>query len=425
MTAAPPRSPGLGLTAAGLQALRLTCKVTWDDIGADQYCEFRCAPSGVWASGQFSADVVRQMQKEQFGKYLQTWRDIVEMKEDCGATARTLAERGPPMWLHDAGGFPLPEGQTHVDRLWFMADRGGRSAPVSAALDGAALDPSSRARLAELHRQIYAYFSQDGSGTAPLPECPPELLSAEPGASSEPVRSHVQWLCEKFEPMRGGGSRQIVAPGAAAGKKKKKKKKKQTQKKQQQKQQQKKTKAVAVAQKSMETSPIGSKIPAKYHHTAEQGRTGSDDGAAANLPTAAPRVSPVVRNPAVRPAPRRPPVSSAVKVVHAVLYLSAMVTSAASVALLYGVLRGNSAGAVLRALWQRAVHPGQAPFPVAPSPAVEDFLSRVPQWALVAAQSRPVAAVGAAGVSSAARGLQPAAWLWRGWANSFRRRSCN
>lgn len=394
MTAAPPRSVGLGLTAAGVEALGLTCKVTWDDIDPEQYCEFRCAPSGGWASGQFSADVVRQMQKQQFGKYLQTWRDIVEMKEDCGAMARTLAERGPPMWLQDAGGFPQPEGQTHVDRLWFMADRGGRSAPVSAALDGAALDPGSRARLAELHRQVYAYFSQDSSGTAPLPECPPELLSAEVGGSSEPVRSHVQWLHEKFEPMRGArGSGSRFRAGTAAGKKKQKKSK-------------------AVANQPLETSPIGSKIPAKYRTPEQaQGRLGRGGDGAANPPAPARRVAPITKNLAVRPASRRPPASSAVKVVHAALYLGALAISAAAVALLYGVLQGNSAGAVLRGLWQRAARPGQMPAPVAPSPAVEDFLSRVSQWALVA--QSPVAAAGAADVT---RYLKPAvAWLRRGW----------
>jgi hypothetical protein len=29
-----------------------------------------------------------------FGQYLQQWRDIATMKEDCGATARALAEAG-------------------------------------------------------------------------------------------------------------------------------------------------------------------------------------------------------------------------------------------------------------------------------------------------------------------------------------------
>ena len=381
MTAAPPRSPGLGLTAAGVAALNLSCKVTWDAIEPEQYCEFRCAPGGAWASAQFSADVVREMRREQFAKYLQTWRDIVEMKEDCGATARTLAERGPPMWIQDSSGFPLPEGQTHVDRLWFMGDGGGRSAAAPAALDGAPMDPGTRGRLAELHRQVYAYFSQ-ASGAAVLPECPPELMDAS--VCSDLVCNHVRWLQEKFEPMRSAGGSAGVSNGAAS--------------------------ATALARPV--TPRIGSKIPRKYRQKTDrvrESKSSSGGGGATAVEVAKPGALPAL-NKAVRPpASRRrlpPPVSPLVRRVHALLYVSAVLASAAAVVLLYRTLgRGPAASRIRQALGLSGLRGGQA---TASAPTVEDFLSRLPQWAAAPAQPRPVPVSTAptAGSTSAARRIR-------------------
>jgi hypothetical protein len=31
-------------------------------------------------------------------------------------------EKGPPIWLSDPHGLPLPEGDSHADMLWFSSD---------------------------------------------------------------------------------------------------------------------------------------------------------------------------------------------------------------------------------------------------------------------------------------------------------------
>ena len=366
MSATPPRSPGLGLTADDVVGLGLTCKVTWDDITPEQYCEFRCAPSGVWASAHFSADVVREMRREQFVKYLQTWRDIVEMKEDCGATARTLADRGPPMWIADSSGFPLPHGQSHVDRLWFMGDAGGSSEVVSAALDGAPMHPSIRARLAELHKQVYAYFSQDGTSTAiTLPECCTELMDAS--VCSDAVCNHVHWLQQKFEPMRndGGAARATVQRNAAQ---------------------------------------IGSKIPSKYRSkpgqpvpSAGNGSSSSDGQKSISHALTAPAALASV-NPAVRPVDSRLDSLAANRVraplvrrVHSLALIVAILASAVAIVLLERKL-------TRAAIWQTLRPDNRMPaLSGMPAPSVHDFhgfLSQLSEWGPAPAQPVSVSGLG-------------------------------
>ena len=305
-----------GRTRGEVEALGLTCGVTWDDIAPEQYCEYRCAPDGVWAAAKYSADVVRQLQREQFGKYLQTWRDIVVRKEDCGATARALAERGPPGWVADEGGLPLEPSQSHVDRLWFMGDEA--AAPVSAALHGAPVDPTGRAGLAELHRQVYAYFSEaavDGTA-APLPECRPEKLLT-PGCSQQ-VREHVLWMQDRFEPMRGAGA------GTAHG------------------------------------SPqpqIGTKIPKKYHSAKRKGGKRKARTPAPQQPEPKPEPEPEPepepaatrsQRPAARPNARghvsQRPASLRARMVSVGLAAVAVLLAAAGSGFLYRLLRGALPG---------------------------------------------------------------------------------
>lgn len=378
MAAAPPRSPGLGLTAADVVALGLTCKVTWDTISPEQYCEFRCAPSSIWVSAHFSADIVRELRREQFSNYLQTWCDIVEMKEDCGATARTLADRGPPMWIADSSGLPLPQGQSHIDRLWFMGERAGRSRASSAALDGAPMDPSTRARLAELHRQVYAYFSQDATGAfIALPECPLELTNAP--LCSKAVRDHVQWLQKKFEPMRSGSG-------------------------------------TALAKEQRKEERIGSKIPGKYRTELGQITGGSDDNGNGKAPIPHAVVKPPqldTSSSAVRPIESRlRPLSNRataplVRRVHSLILVLAIVTSAVAIVLLDRM--------VARATSRQALGLGKKMYGSSGTllPSVDDFLSRVPEW-----QASPTQFTSTAGLST---GLTTPTPLWcvisQAWSN--------
>ena len=185
----------LGRTAADIERGDLTCKVTWDPIGPEQYCEYRCQPSGQWASSHFSAGILRGMRSKCFGAYLQKWRDIAALKEDCGAAARKLATAGPPRWLADPQGLPLPDGGTHVDKLWFMSAGAGRAGITSAALKGSKMTPENRNRLAQLHREIYEFHSS--GDRAAVPACDPDAFKACSGE----VRKHLRWLRQKFGPM--------------------------------------------------------------------------------------------------------------------------------------------------------------------------------------------------------------------------------
>lgn len=385
MAAAPPRSPGLGLTAGDVVALGLTCKVTWDDIGPEQYCEFRCAPGGTWVSAQFSADVVREMQREQFVKYLQTWRDIVEMKEDCGATARTLADRGPPLWIADKSGFPLPAGQSHVDRLWFMGEEDGRSEAVSAALHMAPVDPSTRTRLAELHRQVYEHFRQSGTDTSiVLPDCPVELLDAS--VCSEVLCEHVKWMQEKFEPMRANNR-------------------------------------TGLAMVQRRTSQIGSQIPRRYHTKQNRFKSGgsaeSDGGDRSGVRNLVKPATNMPAKSAVRPADSGTPSSSSnraaaplVRRVQSLTLVLATLVSAVAIVVLERKLTYGAFRQTMRSDPQLCALSGIT------APSVEDFLSRIPQWASAPEySSQSITGLGAGITTSASLG----AALRSRWSNICRR----
>jgi hypothetical protein len=65
--------------------------------------------------------------------------DFYRVEADCKATLRRLLEKGPPIWLEDKHGFPIPEnGDTHVITLWFMHSNEERSAKLKGALEGEA-----------------------------------------------------------------------------------------------------------------------------------------------------------------------------------------------------------------------------------------------------------------------------------------------
>jgi hypothetical protein len=59
------------------------------------------------------------MLAEQFQRYLD---DVEKAARDCAAAVRRLVNKGPPMYINDAHGLPLPEGDLHVDLLWFSDD---------------------------------------------------------------------------------------------------------------------------------------------------------------------------------------------------------------------------------------------------------------------------------------------------------------
>ncbi len=47
-----------------------------------------------------------------------------------------LMEKGPPIWVSDPHGLALPEGETHIQQLWFSSDGVERSAKLTGAVEG-------------------------------------------------------------------------------------------------------------------------------------------------------------------------------------------------------------------------------------------------------------------------------------------------
>lgn len=129
-TPAPPGSAGLH----GTPAEGMTCKASWEDIDADNYCEYRSAPSGKWLPSGFASDTVRHLLKTQFRKYLD---DVEKATKDCAAAVRRLVNKGPPVYLSDQEALPLVEGDTHIDMLWFANGGGAAAEELSSALEGA------------------------------------------------------------------------------------------------------------------------------------------------------------------------------------------------------------------------------------------------------------------------------------------------
>jgi hypothetical protein len=70
------------------------------------------------------------MLEEQFQRYLD---DVEKAARDCAAAVRRLVNKGPPMYVNDAHGLPLPEGETHIAQLWFSDDGSEVSALLKVA----------------------------------------------------------------------------------------------------------------------------------------------------------------------------------------------------------------------------------------------------------------------------------------------------
>ena len=59
------------------------------------------------------------MLDQQFQRYLD---DVEKAAKDCAAAVRRLVNKGPPMYISDPHGLPVPEEDTHVDKIWFASE---------------------------------------------------------------------------------------------------------------------------------------------------------------------------------------------------------------------------------------------------------------------------------------------------------------
>mmetsp|Transcript_19821 Transcript_19821/g.65543 ORF Transcript_19821/g.65543 Transcript_19821/m.65543 type:complete len:175 (+) Transcript_19821:94-618(+) len=119
--------------AHGKPAPGMECLCSMEDITEEDanYVEFRTAPSETWHPCHFSSDVVRSLLRTQFRDYVEAVR-----KADCAADLKRRIGSGPPIWVADKHAMPLPEGDTHVERLWFAGDGHEYCAKLAGALEG-------------------------------------------------------------------------------------------------------------------------------------------------------------------------------------------------------------------------------------------------------------------------------------------------
>ena len=105
----------------------MECMATMDDITEDEqnYCEYQTQPSGHWSPSLYSADVVRRLIRTQFAEYVDGVR-----KSDCAADLKRRLAKGPPIWVEDKHALPIPEGDTHISRVWFAEDKKEYSAKL-------------------------------------------------------------------------------------------------------------------------------------------------------------------------------------------------------------------------------------------------------------------------------------------------------
>jgi hypothetical protein len=93
--------------------------------------EFQGYPSLQWRPALFEQAAVEQLMTDQFHQFVERVKTT-----DCQAELRRLLATGPPVYVSDQNGFPLPEGDTHVVNLWYASDNQERSAKLAGAVDG-------------------------------------------------------------------------------------------------------------------------------------------------------------------------------------------------------------------------------------------------------------------------------------------------
>ena len=114
----------------------MECLAMMEDIDHTNYVEYQTFPSLAWKPCLFAAETVESMHSGESNQYAQYMERI--QKSDCKAEMKRLLDAGPPVWVGDEHAMPLPEGDTHVVKLWFMNGDREVSAMLRGATDGAA-----------------------------------------------------------------------------------------------------------------------------------------------------------------------------------------------------------------------------------------------------------------------------------------------
>jgi hypothetical protein len=97
----------------------MECMATMEDITQEDgnYCEYRTMPSGRWHKSLYCSAVVQRMINTQFPEYISGVR-----KADCAADLKRRLDKGPPIWVSDKHALPIPEEDTHIERVWFAKE---------------------------------------------------------------------------------------------------------------------------------------------------------------------------------------------------------------------------------------------------------------------------------------------------------------
>jgi hypothetical protein len=85
----------------------------------------------LWHPCHYERSVVENLLKTQFHDFVEKVRNT-----DCQATLRRLLAAGPPIYISDNHAMPLPEGESHICKVWFAADNTERSAKLDGAVEG-------------------------------------------------------------------------------------------------------------------------------------------------------------------------------------------------------------------------------------------------------------------------------------------------
>jgi hypothetical protein len=120
----------------GTPAANMMCMCTWEEITSESYVEYQVYPSMKWYPSKFGEAAVRELLNTQYTTYIENVQ-----KSDCIKEFTRLMKCGPPVWLSDQHGLPLPDEvnsdtSSHIINVWFMNGDKTETAKLKGALEG-------------------------------------------------------------------------------------------------------------------------------------------------------------------------------------------------------------------------------------------------------------------------------------------------
>ena len=107
------------------------CLCSWDEITEKEYVEYQTMPSGKWHPAKYGIGPIKTLLNIQFDNYIESVQ-----KTDCLKELKRLLDTGPPVWICDKHGLPIPEDETHISKLWYMNEDIEVSAQLKNSLIG-------------------------------------------------------------------------------------------------------------------------------------------------------------------------------------------------------------------------------------------------------------------------------------------------